>query len=751
MADNAPALMWINGPGGCEFVNREYLAFLGVTLQDVVGYEWAYFVHPEDRAHYVGAYLHARAERGLFEATCRMRRYDGVYRSMKSIGMPRYSDDGAFLGYVGSTIDVTDVYEALDRKVEESQAYAAQARQQADEARAWLAAIVDSSNDAIVSKDLRGVVTSWNAGAERLFGYTAAEMIGRPITAIIPPDHLHEEQTILTRVLHGQRVDHYETVRMRKDGSRIHISLAVSPVKNSDGRVIGASKVARDISARKKMEEALSAAEERARTVLQATTAVMYQMDADNRFVLVNRRFEELFGMTSEELKGKSVFDVFPEDTAAVFETHNRMVFVERRALEFEETAPQADGLHWYSSIKAPLFNEQGEVVGIVGVSTDITARKRMEAALRESETRFRQLGNSVPQLVWTCGADGSCDFLSAQWVRYTGKDESAQLGFNWLEQIHPDDRERTLKEWQAAVHEQREFRVEFRIRRHDGEYRMFDTRACPVCDAGGQIVRWVGTNTDITERKQQEDELRRLKDALEVRVQERTQELVASQERLRALTAQLTVAEQRERQKLSRDLHDYLAQLLVVGSMKMGSAKRQPGLTPSTVAVLQDADKMFHQALSYTRTLISDLSPPSFHEYGLMSALKWFTERIEKDGLTVDVQANAQDIPLTEEQAVMVFQCVRELLFNVLKHAGVDRAAVRCAVEEHEVRVSVADSGRGMDADEMQRPQKPGHLGLGSVRERMESLNGRVDVVSDSGKGTTVTLVLPRSPRVRL
>ena len=131
------------------------------------------------------------------------------------------------------------------------------AREQAEETRARLAAIVTSSDDAIVSKDLNGIVTSWNQGAERLFGYTAEEAIGRPITIVIPEDRLHEEPEILGRIQRGKRIDHFETVRRHKDGTLLDISLTISPIIDSAGRIIGASKIARDITERKRAEEAL--------------------------------------------------------------------------------------------------------------------------------------------------------------------------------------------------------------------------------------------------------------------------------------------------------------------------------------------------------------------------------------------------------------------------------------------------------------------------------------------------------------
>jgi signal transduction histidine kinase len=278
-----------------------------------------------------------------------------------------------------------------------------------------------------------------------------------------------------------------------------------------------------------------------------------------------------------------------------------------------------------------------------------------------------------------------------------------------------------------------------------DGSQRMVDLAIAPIKDEAGRVLILAPTGTDITERKQQEEELRRWKDELEVRVQERTQALSESQARLRALSSQLTMAEQRERQKLAENLHDYLAQMLVVGQMKTGLVKRQPELSPATRAMVQDAAKVFQQALTYTRTLIGELSPPSFHDYGLPSALKWLAEQMQKDGLRVDVRTDAEQVPLSEEQAVLIFQCVRELLFNVLKHAAVQQATVQISTDPPgEVQVSVDDRGQGMSEEVSRRAAQPGHLGLFAVRERMESVGGRAEVSSKVGEGTRVTLCLP-------
>ena len=171
-----------------------------------------------------------------------------------------------------------------------------QERKQAGQLAALLKAIVDSSDDAIISKDLNGTITSWNKGAERLFGYTADEIVGRPITTLIPPDRLDEEPKIIDQLKRGERVDHFETIRVRKDGSQLHISLTISPIREGDGRIVGASKIARDITERKQAELALRHRHAQFETLLNEAPLGVYLVDADFRIRELNPLARPVFG-----------------------------------------------------------------------------------------------------------------------------------------------------------------------------------------------------------------------------------------------------------------------------------------------------------------------------------------------------------------------------------------------------------------------------------------------------------------------
>jgi len=227
--------------------------------------------------------------------------------------------------------------------------------------------------------------------------------------------------------------------------------------------------------------------------------------------------------------------------------------------------------------------------------------------------------------------------------------------------------------------------------------------------------------------------------------LQARTKELMLSQERLRALASDLTLTEQRERRKLASDLHDYLAQLLVVGRMKLRRAAASM-TDPSGSQLLQELDHIFQDSLQYTRTLIADLAPPALQEFGLTHALQWLSEHMRAHGLTVQMQIEADSVDLPDDQAILLFQSVRELLFNVVKHAQVKTARVIWSMHSNaELRITVADDGKGFDREAgTARDPGSGRFGLFSIGERMQAMGGRLEVESASGRGTRATMILP-------
>jgi PAS domain S-box-containing protein len=366
-----------------------------------------------------------------------------------------------------------------------------------------LADIVTSAEDAILSKTLEGIITSWNPGAERLFGYGPDEMIGQSILRLIPPDRQEEEVDILTRLRAGQRIEHYETVRRKKDGSCIDVSLTISPIRNQAGEIIGASKIIRDIS-----------------------------------------------------------------------------------------------------------------------------DRKRIELRLRESEKQLRAFAEDLERLV-----------------------------------------------------------------------------------------------------------------------ERRTSELLKSQEQLRALAAQINLAEQKERQRLAGELHDYLGQMLALNRIKIGLARKYPMDVP-LAHLLDEVQTTTDKALTYTRTLVSQLSPPVLQEFGLTMALPWLVQQMLERDLVVALQLKTSIPSIPEDQALLLFQSIRELLLNCIKHAGVAEATVVLESNDGVLHVTVSDQGLGFDPSTIfavtQTKYSLPKYGLFSIRERMIAMGGRFDLQTAPGKGTVARLMFP-------
>jgi PAS domain S-box-containing protein len=238
--------------------------------------------------------------------------------------------------------------------------------------------------------------------------------------------------------------------------------------------------------------------------------AVIYVKDLSGRYLFVNRRFEEIFDLLRETILGRTDHNLFGKEIADVFRRMDLEAAQAQQPVIAEEIAPHRDGvLHTYLSVKCRLRDPSGRVSATMGVSTDISDRKTAESALRQSEARFRTLAESLPQLVWTCRADGWCDFLSRRWVEYTGEAESLQLGHSWTEHVHPEDRATVQAQWTQAVQGGDTFDTEFRLRRADGAFRWFRARAIALRNDEGKITQWFGSNTDVEDYKHSEARLR--------------------------------------------------------------------------------------------------------------------------------------------------------------------------------------------------------------------------------------------------
>lgn len=261
----------------------------------------------------------------------------------------------------------------------------------------YLAALVDFSDDAIISKDLQSVIQSWNKGAERTFGYTAAEAIGKPITFIFPEERLEEEEQILSRIRRGERIEHFETVRRRKDASLIDVSLTISPIKDDSGKVVGASKIARDITEKKRAEEL----QRRFAAIVESSDDAIISKDLNGVIQSWNRGAEQMFGYLAGEVIGKPVTILMPEGRV------NEEPYILARIRDgekidhYETVRRRKDGaLIDISLTVSPIRDGSGKVIGASKIARNITHRKKSEAAIQRSQSELARLNEELEQRV---------------------------------------------------------------------------------------------------------------------------------------------------------------------------------------------------------------------------------------------------------------------------------------------------------------------------------------------------------------
>jgi PAS domain S-box-containing protein len=272
-------------------------------------------------------------------------------------------------------------------------------RKEGEAGRRLLASIVEFSDDAIISKDLNGVIISWNSGAERLFGYTADEVIGKPGTILIPEGRFDEEPAILSSIRSGRSVEHYETIRKKKDGTLLDISLSVSPIKDQFGTIVGASKIARNITERKKAQEEIQFQASLLNAVEQAVIAT----DLEGNIIYWNSFAEQLYGWSPQEVIGANVVDLIPAIASKEVAAEIFRYLKDSRSWTGEMLVQRRDGSEFFAMITdSPILNDRGQLIGVVEVSTDITDAKRAEkerADLLERERSAREEAEAANRL----------------------------------------------------------------------------------------------------------------------------------------------------------------------------------------------------------------------------------------------------------------------------------------------------------------------------------------------------------------
>jgi PAS domain S-box-containing protein len=642
-------------------------------------------------------------------------------------------------------------------------------------AQAYLAAIVESSDDAIIAKDLNGIIQSCNAAAERLFGYTADELVGQSIRILIPADRQAEEDHILAKIRRGERLEHFETVRCAKDGRPIDISLTVSPVRDASGTIIGVSKTARDITERKRLAAALAAQQEWFRVTLASIGDGIIATDPAGHVTYMNGVAERLTGWTHDAASGRRLADVFhivnehtrlPVENPAglvlrtghVVGLANHTVLISRDGIE----RPISDSA-------APIVNEQGETLGIVLVFRDFTEQRRAEEAVAEQREWFETTLKSIGDAVIATDDRGRVVFMNPIAEQLTGWTTS-EARSHLCTDVFKIVNEYTRRSVDDPVTRVLRDGLVVGLANHtvliaaDGTERPIDDSGAPIRRRDGRTVGTVLVFRDVSDRRRVEAE--------------REQSTV---ERERLLIAERTARAEAERANRLKD--DFVA---MVSHELRTPLNAISGWTDLLLRNRHDEAFMTRGLDVIARNtrlqtqLISDLLDISRIVSGKLrleiqsvdlasvidSAIETVQHTADEKAITIAREVDRMIGPVSGDPGRLQ-QVVWNLLSNAVKFTPNDgRVEVTLRNAGESAEIVVRDNGVGIRKEflpyvfdrfqqaDASRARRFGGLGLGLsiVKNLIEFHGGTVSAASDGeNRGATFTIRLPLAPAARL
>lgn len=467
-------------------------------------------------------------------------------------------------------------------------------------------------------------------------------------------------------------------------------------------------------------EDTLRVTEERFRRLLEATDVLPWEADGETwQFTYVGPQAPKLFGYPVEQWYEKDFWTnhLDSRDRQQAIEFCLARSQVDQH-YDFEYRMVAADGrvvwVHDFVSVET----EGGRPRILRGFMVDVTERKRAEDALRESEERFRLMADAAPVMVWMSGPDKRCIYFNKGWLEFTGRPIERELGDGWAENVHPDDLGRCLEIYSGAFDARKDFNMEYRLRRADGEYRWIWDIGVPRFGKSGDFAGYIGSCIDSTDRKR-------------------------AQVALQEVSGRLIAAQEEERGRIARELHDDVNQRLALLAIELEQLEQRP---PSSAAQLSDRA---HQLLKKVRelsagihTLSHELHPSKLDHLGLATAARSLCEEIAHR-LDLRIDCVCHDVPrdLQKDIALCVYRVLQEAISNVVKHSGARDATVEVSGSPSLLRVSVSDAGVRFD------PGSTGvnaGLGLVSMRERVRLVGGELSIQSLPSQGTRIEVRVP-------
>lgn len=576
------------------------------------------------------------------------------------------------------------------------------------------------------------------------------EIIGMPLIAVLPE---LEGQYVWTQVQNvynkGISFDQAEVIVPHKRTGEIkdyYYNLAYRPLIENDqitGMIQTAVDVTEQVTARKKLEES----ENRFRALVNASSDVVYRMNA-GWTVMRNLEGSGILSDTGEPIINWKDKYIHPDDQDKVEKLTNEAI-ANKSIVELEHRVLNSDGtMSWTFSRAIPVLDEQGNIIEWFGSATDITAQKEVQEIIKESEEKFRQLADLVPQIIWTGEPDGFVDYYNKRWYEYTAFDEKEFGDSSWIPLVHPDDASLVVEFWYNSVQTGNPYQIEFRLKNgRTGEYRWFLSKALPIIDKTGQITKWFGTCTDIQEQKN-------ITEKLESLVAERTKELQRSNEDLQqfAHVASHDLKEPvRKIKTFTSRLEDHLQ-----GKLDESALRYIERVHVAT-------DRMFNMidgVLAYSK-INADLQKPTWID--LNEVLKNIETDLEVSLQKTGGKIHYHDLPSLEGALVLIYQLFYNLINNSIKFGKADIPPQITILSEIIVEndrkftvITLADNGIGFEPNQAEqifetftrlnskdRYEGTG-LGLSLCKKIVERHGGNITATGSLGSGATFIITLP-------
>jgi PAS domain S-box-containing protein len=454
--------------------------------------------------------------------------------------------------------------------------------------------------------------------------------------------------------------------------------------------------------------------------VLRSPVAMVVSRGPERQSELVNHKFTELFGYTIEDVPDEERLRqlAYPNKNYREIVKAEWQRQVNRAAIEQKDSDPLEtsvrckDGSYRHIEFHLASFGDSNLVSFV-----DITDRRQAEIQLRESEERFRLVANSAPVMIWMSGTDRKCSYVNKTWLDFTGHRLEAELGDNWAKGIHPEDASRCLQDYTEAFDQRESFELQYRVRRHDGEYRWVLDKGVPRFDQDGIFAGYIGSCIDITDRK-------------------------LAEEAMSTIGRRLIEAHEEERTWIGRELHDDINQRLALLAVEIDRWRQQVPSTPELIEQIRHAQERISQIAKDVQGLSHRLHSSKLEYLGLATAANSFCKELSEQS-KVEVQFKHAGIPrdLPKEVSLCLFRVLQEALRNAVKHSGVRRFAVDLHGTADEIDLTVADFGSGFE--EQEAFTRHG-LGLISMRERLQLVHGELSLKSKLGAGTTIHARVP-------